>query len=233
MASIRTDFAARLGIDVPILGFTHEVEVAAAITRAGGLGVYGIAHDPPEQVPTKLADLRRASGDRPAAVDMMIPAGMPEDQTLDEVQASLPPEHSEFVADLARRYGVPDPTRRSFFNSVLRTPSYFEGQLEALLDSDVAMVAFGVGLTPEAVEALKEAGKIVGALVGSPRHVDRYLDLGLDFLVAQGSEAGGHTGTIGTMVLVPEIVQRAGDLPVLAAGGIGHGAQIAAALAMG
>ncbi len=233
MTSIRTDFASRLGIDVPILGFSHEIEVTAAITEAGGLGVYGVAHDPPEVLPGKLRELRRQTGDRPAAVDIMMPPGMPEDQTLDEIQASLPEEHKAFVAELADRYEVPPASRRSFFNSVLRTPAYFEGQLEALLDSDIELVAFGVGLTKDAVQRLQEAGKVVGALVGSPHHVDRYLDVGLDFLVAQGSEAGGHTGTIGTMVLVPEVVQKAGSIPVLAAGGIGHGAQIAAALAMG
>ena len=101
------------------------------------------------------------------------------------------------------------------------------------MESDVELVAFGVGLTPDAVARLKSAGKVVGALIGSPHHFDAYRNVGLDFIVAQGSEAGAHTGSIGTMVLVPEIVHMAGDLPVLAAGGIGHGAQIAAALAMG
>lgn len=234
MTRIHTPFAERLGIDVPILGFCHSTEVAAAITAAGGLGVYGLAHDPPDQVPTKLADLReRTVAGGSAAVDIMMPQGMPEDETLESIRAKLPAEHRAFVAELAERYGVPAATRTTFFNSVLRTPAYFEGQLDAIVDSDIELVAFGVGLTAEAVERLKEAGKVVGALIGSPRHVDRYLDLELDFLVAQGSEAGGHTGTIGTMVLVPEVVERAGGVPVLAAGGIGHGSQLAAALAMG
>ncbi|MEZ5279194.1 MAG: nitronate monooxygenase [Acidimicrobiales bacterium] len=233
MARISNVFTERLGIDVPILGFAHDTQVAAAITQAGGLGVYGIAHDEPSDLPAKLEALRTQSGTAPTAVDMIIPAGMPENVTLDQVQASLPEEHKQFLDDIVRRYEVPPATRKSFFNSTLRTPDYFEGQLDALLDSDVAMVAFGVGLTKEAVEALKDAGKMVGALIGSPRHVERYLDIGLDFLVAQGSEAGGHTGTIGTLVLVPEVVELAGDLPVLAAGGIAHGSQIAAALAMG
>lgn len=233
MKRIGNEFTERLGIDVPILGFAHETDVAAAITKAGGLGVYGIAHDAPEDVPGKVAKLRAASGELPTAIDMIIPAGMPENTTLDEVRGSLPDEHKRFVEDLVERYGVPAATRKSFFNSSLRTPAYFEGQLDALLDSDVSVVAFGVGLTREGVVALQEAGKLVGAIVGSPHHVQRYLDIGLDFLVAQGSEAGGHTGTIPTMVLVPEVIEIAGDLPVLAAGGIGTGAQIAGALAMG
>lgn len=233
---VRTPFAERLGIDNAILGFTHTPEVAGAITRAGGLGVYGIAHDAPPDVAGKLEQLRSWSGDdAPLGIDIMMPKGMPEDETLESVQARLPEEHKQFVASLRERYDVPPSTTKSFFNSTLRTPAYFEGQLQALLDSDVDLVAFGVGLTADAVLRLKEAGKTVGALVGHPRHVERYLDLpvGLDFLVAQGSEAGAHTGTIGTMVLVPQIVQMAGDIPVLAAGGIGHGSQIAASLAMG
>ncbi|MCP5029521.1 MAG: nitronate monooxygenase [Actinomycetia bacterium] len=233
MSWLKTPFADRLGIDLPILGFSHSTEVSAAITAAGGLGVYGVAHDPPEALPAKLAELEATSGDGPTAVDVMMPAGMPEGQTLEEIRAGLPEEHRAFVDDLVDRYNVPASTRKTFFNSVLRTPAYFEGQLEAVLDSDVNLVAFGVGLTKDAVDRLRDAGKTVGALIGSPHHVDRYLDVGLDFLVAQGSEAGGHTGTIGAMVLVPEVVQRAPGIPVLAAGGIAHGSQLAAALAMG
>jgi len=234
MSLLRTPFAERLGIDVAILGFTHTPEVAGAITGAGGLGVYGIAHDAPDEVAGKMAELRRWSGDEaPLGVDIMMPRGMPEDETLESVQARLPEEHKRFVEGIRERYKVPPSTTTSFFNSILRTPAYFEGQLQALLDSDVDLVAFGVGLTEDAVIRLKEAGKTVGALVGHPRHVERYRGVGLDFLVAQGSEAGAHTGTIGTMVLVPQVVQMAGDVPVLAAGGIGHGSQIAGALAMG
>lgn len=233
MSKIETRFAERLGIDMPILGFSHSTDVTAAITAAGGLGVYGIAHDPPDQVPARIDAVRRQIGSRPLGIDIMMPKGMPESETLASVQASLPQRHVEFVEEIAAKYAVPAATKKTFYNSVLRSPSYFEGQLQALLDSDVDLVAFGVGLTPDAVNRLKAAGKIVGALIGSPHHFDAYRDVGLDFIVAQGSEAGAHTGSIGTMVLVPEIVQMAGDMPVLAAGGIGHGSQIAAALAMG
>ncbi len=233
MSKIKTKFAERLGIDMPIFGFSHSVDVTAALTNAGGMGVYGIAHDPPENVQTRIDSVRRLVGPRPLGIDIMMPKGMPESETLESIRADLPQDHVDFVDRIADKYQVPKATKKSFYNSILRSPSYFEGQLQALLTSDVDLVAFGVGLTPDAVSRLKAAGKIVGALIGSPRHFDAYRDVGLDFIVAQGSEAGGHTGTIGTMVLVPEIVQRAGDLPVLAAGGIGHGAQIAAALAMG
>jgi NAD(P)H-dependent flavin oxidoreductase YrpB (nitropropane dioxygenase family) len=163
----------------------------------------------------------------------MMPKGMPEGTTLETVQKNLPREHKDFVQSIADKFEVPAATKKTFFNSVLRTPAYFEGQLEALINSDVNLVAFGVGLTEDAVARLRAEGKIVGALIGNPGHYKAFEHLDLDFIVAQGSEAGGHTGTIGTMVLVPEIVQMAGNTPVLAAGGIGHGSQIAASLAMG
>ena len=233
MAQIKTAFAERLGIDLPIFGFSHSVDVTAAISEAGALGVYGIAHDPPETVPSRIKDICQSLGTRPLGIDIMMPKGMPEAETLETVQAGLPKTHVAFVEGIACRYSVPEATKKTFYNSVLRTPDYFEGQLRALVESDVELVAFGVGLTPDAVARLKSAGKVVGALIGSPHHFDAYRYVGLDFIVAQGSEAGAHTGSIGTMVLVPEIVEMAGDLPVLAAGGIGHGAQIAAAMAMG
>ena len=233
MAKIKTAFTERLGIDLPILGFSHSTDVTAAISKAGGMGVYGIAHDPPDMVPSRLTTIRRKLGSQPLGIDIMMPKGMPKSETLESVQAGLPERHVAFVDGLARKYGVPNAIRKTFYNTVLRTPDYFEGQLQALLESDVELVAFGVGLTPDAVARLKSAGKVVGALIGSPHHFVAYRNVGLDFIVAQGSEAGAHTGSIGTMVLVPEIVQMAGDLPVLAAGGIGHGAQIAAALTMG
>lgn len=233
MIKIKTKLAERLGIDLPIFGFSHNVEVTAAITSSGGMGVYGIAHDAPETVPAKLASIRKLLGDRPLGIDIMMPKGMPEDETLASVRANLPDEQVAFVASLTEKYQVPPSTTKTFFNSVLRTPSYFEGQLQALLDSDTELVAFGVGLTPDAVKRLQAQGKLVGALIGSPHHFDAYRGLDLDFIVAQGTEAGAHTGQIGTMVMVPEIVQMAGDMPVLAAGGIGHGSQIAGALSMG
>jgi NAD(P)H-dependent flavin oxidoreductase YrpB (nitropropane dioxygenase family) len=233
MARIRTLFGDRLSLDVPVFGFSHSVDVTAALSQAGGIGVYGIAHDPPGQVGSKVKAIRAKAEGVPIAADIMMPAGMPADQSLQQVQAELPAAHLEFVAQLSREHQVPAPSRRTFFNSVLRTPAYFEGQLQALLASDIDVVAFGVGFTPDAVARLQQAGKVVGALIGSPGHFDKARSAGVDFVVAQGAEAGAHTGSIGTFVLVPEIVQMAGDLPVLAAGGIGHGAQIAAALAMG
>jgi NAD(P)H-dependent flavin oxidoreductase YrpB (nitropropane dioxygenase family) len=233
VSRIKTTFGERFGLETPILGFSHSVAVTAALCQAGGMGAYGAAHDKPADLPAKLKAIREQVGDRPYCVDIMMPRGMPEHDTLDSVRANLPQEHLDFIQHLTEKHNVPKAIHKSFFNDTLRTPAYFEGQLQALLDSDVDVVAFGIGLTKDAVQRLQARGKKVGALIGSPRHWNSYRDVGLDFVVAQGSEAGAHTGSIATMVLLPQIVEIAGDIPVLAAGGIGHGSQIAGALAMG
>ena len=94
MAQIKTAFAERLGIDLPIFGFSHSVDVTAAISKAGALGVYGIAHDPPDVVPTRIKEIRRSLGTRPLGIDIMMPKGMPEAETLESVQAGLPDRKS-------------------------------------------------------------------------------------------------------------------------------------------
>ena len=232
MVSLTTPICRQLGIELPIFGFSHSVEVTAALTQAGGFGVYGAAREAPEEVAENLAKIRTLVGDLPFGVDIMLPKGMP-DKSLDELQADLPAEHVAFVDELKRKYDVPPAENQGFFNSLVRTPSFFDGQLEAVLDSDVNMLAFGVGFTAEAVKKANAKNMITAALIGQPKHTQAALDAGVEVIVAQGGEAGGHTGEISTLTLVPQSVAMAGGRPVLAAGGIGHGSQIAACMAMG
>lgn len=233
MTNIQTPLCRRLGIELPIFGFSHSVAATAAITNAGGYGVYGAARDEPVVVAARLAEIRGLVGKRPFGVDVMLPKGMPDHATLDEVRAELPAEHVAFVDTLRRKYAVPDARGKSFFNSMLRTADFFDGQLEAVFASDVDMIAFGVGFSADVVARAKAVGKLTAALIGLPKHARRALDAGVEVIVAQGAEAGGHTGEVSTLALVPQVVAMAADVPVLAAGGIGHGSQVAAALAMG
>ena len=233
MAGLPTRVTQMLGIEVPILGFSHSVDVTAAISRAGGYGVYGVAHDWPDDIPQRLAQIAERAEGRPFGVDMLYAKGMPSDTSLEQVRADLPAAHRAFVDDLRRKYAVPAATRKTFYNSILRTPAHFDAQLDAILASEANCVAFGIGCTQPLVERVKSAGKHSAALIGSPRHVRPTLETGVDIIVAQGSEAGGHTGDIGTLTLVPQVVAAADQVPVVAAGGIGHGSQIAAALALG
>ena len=230
--SFKTPICEQLGIDLPIFGFSHSVAVTAALTKAGGFGVYGAARESAEDIARHLAEIRDMVGDMPFGVDVMLPKGMPE-KTLEEIQAELPEQHKEFVEHLREKYDVPPAQNQGFFNSMVRTPDFFDDQLQAALESDVNMLAFGVGFTPEAVARAKDRNMLTAALIGHPKHAQSALHADVEVIVAQGAEAGGHTGEISTLTLVPQSVAMAEGRPVLAAGGIGHGSQIAASLAMG
>jgi len=231
--ALRPAICDRLGIEYPIFGFAHSVEVTAAITNAGGFGVYGATRDMPDEIRTRLAKIRSMVGDRPFGVDLLLPLGMADKNDWAAAQAELPEEHKAFVEGLKQKYGVPEPTGKSFFSSVVRSNELFEAQADAVLESDVDLFASAIGTPPHIVGRATDRGKVTLSLVGAPKHVEHAKVAGVDLLVAQGYDAGGHTGPIGTMSLVPQIVDAAGDIPVLAAGGIADGRQVAASLALG
>ncbi len=223
----------RLGIRVPIFGLAHKVEVVAAISRAGGLGVYGAARDGPHELEGKLKRLRELCAGHPVGVDLLLPTGIPETATRESVAAAVPQAHRAFVRSLFEKYGVPPATEGNFFSQYVRSQALFEEQVEAAVASGVEVFAAGVGTPPRVLRRARDAGQHTIALVGSVRHAQKALDAGADILVAQGGDAGGHTGPIGTFSLVPQVVAAAGNHPVIAAGGIGTGAQVAASLALG
>jgi NAD(P)H-dependent flavin oxidoreductase YrpB (nitropropane dioxygenase family) len=234
-ARIRTPVCDRLGIEWPIFGFSHSLEVVAAICRAGGFGVFGVAREDPARIGERIGQLREAVGGRAFGVDLMLPSGMPERAEPAEVARRIPGAHREFVERIRDRYSVPASTRPTFFTSFVRSKELFARQVDAVLASDVDLVATAIGLPTEVVARVRSSGKTALSMVGTPRHAEAALAAGADLLVAQGYDAGGHTGTIGTMTLVPQVVEigeRAG-VPVLAAGGIATGGQVAAALALG
>ena len=231
--SLRNPLCDRLGIEVPIFGFSHSVDVTVALAEAGGFPVFGAARELPEKIEADLKQIRARIGDRPFGVDIMYPALAADEPDRASAKAKLPPESVAFVDALRKKYRVPEQTQPHFFSHVLRNKKLFREQTDAVLASDVNAIATAVGLPREVIAAAKLRGKTSFALIGSVRHVAPALAAGVDILVAQGNDAGGHTGPIGPFTLVPQIVQAAGAIPVLAAGGIGHGAQIAAALTMG
>lgn len=222
-----------IGIEYPIFGLSHATDVVAAITNCGGLGVYGAARDVPEEIAPKLALVRSAAGNRPYGVDVIVPRVGQKRRDRNEVEAQIPAAHREFVAAIGRKYGVPKATRPGYRSRLLRSDELWEAQFEATLLSDAEVFVCGAGISRDFVTRAKVAGKLAFAVVGAPKHARLAMDAGVDAIVAQGADAGGHTGTIGTMTLVPQIVDMAGDIPVLAAGGIGCGRQIAASLALG
>jgi NAD(P)H-dependent flavin oxidoreductase YrpB (nitropropane dioxygenase family) len=230
---IDTSLSRQLGIAHPVFGFAHDIATVAAITNAGGFGVYGATRRFPHEIRDELAELRRLVGDRPFGVDLVLPDGMPEHNSREAIEAHIPDEHRAFVAGLIDKYQVPEPSGPGMRTRFIRSAEIEAAQLEAVMASDVDLFACGIGAPRAAVDRAKELGKVTAALIGSPRHVRRALDSGVDIIVAQGAEAGAHTGTIGTFTLVPQPVDAVGDIPVLAAGGVATGRHIAAALAMG
>ena len=242
---MKTAITEMFGIDVPILAFTHCRDVVAAVSKAGGMGVLGAVGHSDRQLEIDLDWIEAEIGDRPYGVDLIVPAkyaGSDEGGlTIADLVAMIPTEHRAFVDDILARYDVPELPADERTGFVLGSDgaapfsaNRADPQLEIALAHRPAMVVNALGPPPaHMIERVKEAGRRVGALAGAAQHAERHVNAGVDVIIAQGGEAGGHTGEIGTMVLIPEIVDAVGDIPVLGAGGIGRGRQMAAAMALG
>lgn len=230
---LSTDLSRRLGIAHPIFGFSHSPEVVVGICLAGGIGIYGATRRLPAEIATDLADIRARIGDRPFGVDLVLPRGMPERDDRGDIEARIPDQHRRFVEGLRDRFGVPDPDGPGMRSRFVRSDEVASAQIEAVLGSDVDLFAMGIGSPPDAVARARAEGKTVVSLVGKPDHAQRAIDAGADIIVAQGYDAGAHTGQIGTFSLIPQVVDAASPTPVLAAGGVATGRHIAAAIAMG
>lgn len=224
----------QLGIRYPIVGFAHDVATVAAISRAGGLGVYGATRRFPEEIEEELAQIRRLAGpDVPIGVDLVLPPGMPEHNSREAIEAEIPEGHRRFVQRLIDKYQVPPASGPGMRTRFIRSKEIEAAQLDAVMASDVDLFACGIGAPPDAIAQAHRRGKSTAALVGSPHHVERAKRAGVDLIVAQGYDAGAHTGPIGTYSLVPQVVAAAEGLSVLAAGGVATGAHVAAAFALG
>ncbi len=232
-AVLRTPVCDALGIAHAVFAFTHSIDTAAAVSRCGGLGVYGATRRTPDEIRVELAELRARAGDAPIGVNLVLPPGMPEDNDPEALKRELPQRHTAFVAQLYDKYSVPPPKRAGMRTRFLRSNEIARAQMEAVLAADVQLVACGIGAPADFVERCRRAGKRIVALCGSPKHARRALDAGADLLVAQGHDSAAHTGPIGTFSLVPQVVEIAGDVPVLAAGGVMTGRHAAASLALG
>lgn len=234
---MRTDACTMLGIEYPIFAFSHCRDVVAAVSKAGGFGVLGVSRHSAEDLRTDLRLIRDEVGDKPFGVDLIFPAKTAAGETEEESLARIPPQHREFVAELMRKFDVPAPTDSTsarLYSAHKLTCEHFVTLAEVALEADIKLLVSALGAPPpEVIAAARAKGVLLGALVGSARHAERQIESGMDILVAQGHEAGGHVGSISTMTLVPQVVDAAGGRPVLAAGGIADGRQMAAALALG
>jgi NAD(P)H-dependent flavin oxidoreductase YrpB (nitropropane dioxygenase family) len=235
---MHTELCDRLGIEHPIVGFTPSEHVAAAISRAGGLGVLGcVRFNEAAELDAVLSWMDQNTDGKPYGVDIVMPATVPAEGTKVDLDRLIPQEHKEFVERTLVRLGVPPlsaeeathPGVLGWLHSIARS------HVDVALAHPIALIANALGSPPpDVIDLAHGKGVPVAALAGKAEHAVRHADSGVDLVVAQGYEAGGHTGEIASMVLVPEIVDAVGTrVPVLAAGGIGSGRQIVAAMALG
>ena len=237
---MRTPLSELLGVDLPLCAFSHCRDVVAAVAGAGGFGVLGATRHTAEELEAELAWIDAHVGGRPYGVDVLIPASlrdteMPTERT--SLAERVPDEHRRFLASIVDRYALPplgaEPQRTMDFGSAFSVGGAL-ALVEVALRHPIRLIASALGpAPPELVERARAKGVAVAGLVGSVEHARRQVDAGVDIIIAQGHEAGGHTGEITTMVLVPQVVDAVAPVPVLAAGGIASGRQMAAALALG
>jgi NAD(P)H-dependent flavin oxidoreductase YrpB (nitropropane dioxygenase family) len=235
---MRTALCDLLGIEHPIVGFTPSEHVAAAISRAGGLGVLGcVRFNNPADLDAVLHWMDVNTGGRPYGVDVVMPARVPTEGAPADLGELIPAAHRQFVEDTLLKLGVPPlPDDEQASDGVLGwLHSVARQHVEVALGHPARLIANALGPPPpDVIARAHERGMLVAALAGKAAHARSHVDNGVDIVVAQGYEAGGHTGEIASMVLIPEVVDAVGQqVPVLAAGGIGSGRQIAAALALG
>jgi NAD(P)H-dependent flavin oxidoreductase YrpB (nitropropane dioxygenase family) len=243
---MRTPICERLGCELPIFAFSHCRDVVVEVTKAGGFGVLGASTGSPEQLEMELKWIDDHVDGRAYGVDVIIPTTYDREaeREADDPAKLIPQQHREFLDNILAAEGVPQlpPDERERIHREIAkgrggmTPDGARRLVQtALRHPGVKMIVSALGAPPEdVVTQLRERGIVIGAPCGKPQHAVRQRAAGVEVIIAQGTEAGGHTGDIATMVLVPEVVRACGpDIAVLAAGGITSGSQIAASLALG
>jgi NAD(P)H-dependent flavin oxidoreductase YrpB (nitropropane dioxygenase family) len=240
---VRTPICDELGIEFPIFAFTHCRDVVVAVSRAGGFGVLGAVGFTPEQLEIELTWIDEHIGDHPYGIDIVIPnkyegmdANMSGDELAEMLKKLVPQTHLDFAKKILSDHGVPvehsdeDSLRLLGWTEATATPQVDVG----LRHPKMTLIANALGTPPaDIIERIHAEGRKVAALCGSPYQARKHADAGVDIIIAQGGEGGGHCGEVGSIVLWPQVVKEVAPVPVLAAGGIGSGQQIAAALALG
>ncbi|MEI2713026.1 MAG: nitronate monooxygenase family protein [Nocardioides sp.] len=234
---MRTPICDLFGIELPIFAFTPSEKVAAAVSRAGGLGVLGcVRFNDPDELDKTLTWLDDNTDGLPYGVDVVMPMKIPTEGAAVDLKAMIPPEHVTFVERTLQQLGVPPLPEGEGREGVLGwLHSVARSHVDVALAHRPVLIANALGSPPvDVIEQAHAAGVKVAALAGAAKHALSHVANGVDVIVAQGYEAGGHTGEIASMVLTPEIVDAVGpSVPVLGAGGIGSGRQVAASLALG
>jgi NAD(P)H-dependent flavin oxidoreductase YrpB (nitropropane dioxygenase family) len=238
---MHTEICDRLGIEFPIFAFSHCRDVVAAVSRAGGFGVLGALAFSPDQLEVELSWIDAHSDGRPYGVDIVIPRDDPgrasenPQQLAARLRERVPEGHREFARRLLDEHGVPRlPEGEEASELVGWTQTIARPQIATVLQHpQVKLVANALGTPPvDLIRQIQDSGRLVAALAGSVRHALSHQAAGVDMVIAQGHESAAHTGEITSLVLWPQIIDAIAPTPVLAAGGIGTGRHILAALAI-
>lgn len=237
---MKTGICEQFGIDFPLFAFSHCRDVVAAVTNAGGFGVLGATAYTPEQLDRELSWIDAEVGGKPYGADIIVPAkfeGKGENLSRGQLVDRIPAEYREFVARLLADHDIELDTAPRLGGSSLSGDTGRE-LLDVAMSHPIKLIANALGVPPDyMIEAGRERGVPVAALVGAREHAVKQVNAGVDLIIAQGTEAGGHCGEVSTLVLIPEVIEAiesvGARVPVLAAGGIVTGRQMAATVAMG
>ena len=233
---LHTPLCDKLGIEYPVVAFTHCKDVAVAVINSGGFAVLGEALHTPDEIAADIKWIRERIGGKPFGIDLVLPASMPAEKSVAELLAMIPQEQRDFEQHIKRKYNVPDPKIAPNIHvwGGLDQKRAMD-QLEVVFDERVPVFASGLGSPAFLLKRAHELGIQVWGLVGKPRQAKRQIEAGTDVIIAQGFDAAGHTGNIGTFSIVPQVVDaaRGTGVPVIAAGGVTTGRHLAAALALG
>ena len=240
---MKTPICDLLGIEFPLVAFTHCRDVVVEVSKAGGMGVLGAAGYGPKQLEIELTWIDEHIDGKPYGVDLIAPTSMvnkDDSMSPDELAAMVPDDLKNFAAGILARHNI---DTADVYDDRVRAGSGMLGEKGAANILDVAfahpikMIVNALGVPPAyMLELAKQHGVPTGALVGAKHHAVKQAEAGVDILIVSGGEAGGHCGDVSTMVLVPEVSEAVAaypDVSILAAGGIVTGRQMAAAMAMG
>ncbi|MFZ4372249.1 MAG: NAD(P)H-dependent flavin oxidoreductase [Mycobacterium sp.] len=238
---MKSEICDQYGIDFPLFAFSHCRDVVAAVSGAGGFGVLGGVAFTPEQLEQELCWIDEHVNGKPYGVDIIVPAkfeGKGENLSAGQLADRIPEDYRTFISELLSEHDIPIEEVRIASSALSGDTG--QNLLEVSLNHPIKLMANALGVPPDyMIEAGKERGIPVAALVGAKEHAIKQVHAGVDLIVAQGTEAGGHCGEVSTLVLIPEVLEAIADIPggrdipVLAAGGIVTGRQMAATVALG
>jgi NAD(P)H-dependent flavin oxidoreductase YrpB (nitropropane dioxygenase family) len=239
-------------IEFPLVAFSHCRDVVVAVSKAGGMGVLGAVGHTPEMLEQDLKWIDENIDGKPYGVDVLVPnnfEGKGSSMTSEDLRNMIPQEYRDFRADVLKQYDIDGESLRGGGDSKekeIRSDSRFgknlkekgaKKLLEVAFSHPIKLIANALGVPPKwMLDMGKEKGVKVAALLGAKEHAIRQVQAGVDILVVSGTEGGGHCGSVSTMVLIPEVkraIKGYGDVPILAAGGIATGEQMAGVMAMG